>query len=72
MPDPTRTSSPLFPTVASKTSNRCLSCKQDEAPARKGAKYFSDGANGVRVKFWLCNDCAIPLGIPQGYKPLTE
>jgi len=42
-------------------------CHQPEGASRLGNFYEAVSANGMRlVHFWVCNDCAIPLGPDQG------
>jgi hypothetical protein len=42
-------------------------CKQPEGPDRLGNFYDAVSENGMRlVHFWVCNPCAIPLGVGQG------
>ena len=48
----------------------CLSCKKPESPQLQGSTYEGKGHNGMLVKFWLCNPCAIPLG-PSGQGPIN-
>ena len=40
----------------------CLSCKKSESPELMGSTYEGKGKNGMRVKFWLRNPCAVSLG----------
>jgi hypothetical protein len=44
----------------------CLTCKREAAPQVFGAWYDAKGSNGMLLRFWMCNQCAIPLGPPQG------
>jgi hypothetical protein len=44
----------------------CLSCKREASPQLIGAWYNAKGSNGMLVSFWMCNPCAIPLGVSQG------
>lgn len=44
----------------------CLLCKKEEAPDVPGATYAATGENGMILSFWLCDQCAIPLGPGQG------
>lgn len=47
--------------------NRCEMCKRPETPTHMGAFYDALGSNGMRLlHFWVCNECAIPLGPRQG------
>ena len=47
--------------------NVCTMCKEPESPERMGNFYDAVSQNGMRlVHFWVCNPCAIPLGIGQG------
>lgn len=47
--------------------NLCAMCKQPEGPDRLGNFYDAVSENGMRlVHFWVCNPCAIPLGVGQG------
>jgi hypothetical protein len=48
----------------------CLSCKKPESAQLMGSTYQGQGENGMRVKFWLCNPCAVPLG-PSGQGPIN-
>jgi hypothetical protein len=42
-------------------------CKQPEGPERFGNFYDAVSENGMRlIHFWVCNPCAIPLGVGQG------
>lgn len=52
--------------TAEEKGNTCLSCKKAEAPNLPGATFTSSGDNGMIVTFWLCDQCAIPLGPGQG------
>ncbi|MBI3184436.1 MAG: hypothetical protein HYZ28_20060 [Myxococcales bacterium] len=45
---------------------KCIACKRVEGPAVPGATFTSNGANGMVISFWMCNQCAIPLGPSQG------
>jgi hypothetical protein len=44
----------------------CLLCKKEEAPDVPGATYSATGENGMLLSFWMCDQCAIPLGPGQG------
>jgi hypothetical protein len=44
----------------------CLSCKREASPQLFGTWYNAKGDNGMLVAFWMCNPCAIPLGVSQG------
>ena len=47
--------------------NLCAMCKQPESPERMGNFYNATSENGMRlIHFWVCNECANPLGIGQG------
>jgi len=47
--------------------NLCVVCKKpEEKPTRFGADYNVQADSGTQLTFWMCNDCAIPLGPPQG------
>jgi hypothetical protein len=48
----------------------CLSCKKSKSPTLMGSTYEGLGENGMRVRFWVCNPCAIPLG-PGGQGPIN-
>lgn len=53
--------------------NRCVMCKRPEGPMRMGAFYDGLGENGMRlVHFWVCNECALPLGPRQGMEATFE
>jgi len=47
-------------------ANECVVCKQLEGPDRAGATFTSNGDNGMIITFWMCNECAVPLGPGQG------
>lgn len=49
----------------------CLSCKKPEG-AVSGSSYISNGDNGMIVRFWLCDDCAMTLGPSQGPIDMDE
>lgn len=44
----------------------CIGCAGTEAPTRRGAVYELRSDRGETLTAWICNDCAIPLGPPQG------
>lgn len=48
------------------TKEVCLTCKREKSPQLFGAWYDARGANGMLLRFWMCNPCAIPLGPTQG------
>ncbi|WNG33364.1 hypothetical protein F0U60_06745 [Archangium minus] len=50
----------------------CLSCKKPEGGAVSGSSYISNGDNGMIVRFWLCDDCAMTLGPSQGPIDMDE
>lgn len=48
------------------TKEVCLSCKREATPNIFGTWYDAKGGNGMLLRFWMCNKCAIPLGPKQG------
>lgn len=48
----------------------CISCKRREEAELSGAEYAAKGGNGMQVRFWLCNPCAIRLA-PVSQGPMT-
>lgn len=47
--------------------NVCTMCKQPEGPDRLGNFFNAISKSGMRlINFWVCNPCAIPLGVGQG------
>lgn len=63
---------PLKPQVSMGRPGTCVCCKRQESPAVVGATFTSDGTNGLKVKFWLCDDCAGPLGPQQGFTGIPD
>lgn len=47
----------------------CLTCGNEEGPDVPGATFTANGTNGMMLRFWMCNPCAIKLGPDQG--PIT-
>ncbi len=52
--------------MAQPTKEVCLTCKREKTPQLFGAWYDAKGTNGMLLRFWMCNPCAIPLGPTQG------
>ena len=47
--------------------NLCTMCHKAEGSDRYGTFYDAVSESGMRLlHFWVCNDCAIPLGPGQG------
>lgn len=47
--------------------NVCSMCHREETADRLGNFYDAVSENGMRLQhFWICNECAIPLGPGQG------
>lgn len=44
----------------------CISCRKAEGGAVVGSSYLSNGDNGMIVRFWMCDDCAMKYGPSQG------
>lgn len=45
----------------------CTICKRPESADRFGDYFEAVAENGMRlVHFWVCHECAIPLGPGQG------
>ena len=52
--------------MADEISAVCVSCAGVESKDRYGAFFNLRSEGGDALRVWLCNDCAIPLGPPQG------
>ncbi len=53
--------------MAQPQPNACSMCHKPEGAGCFGNYYDAISANGMRLlHFWVCNDCAIPLGPGQG------
>ena len=52
--------------MASNPQAVCISCAGVESAQRVGAFFDLQSPEGEALRVWLCNDCAIPLGPPQG------
>lgn len=50
----------------SQQTHTCISCKKTEGGEVVGSTYVSTGDNGMIVRFWMCDECALPLGPGQG------
>ena len=46
--------------------NACIHCKRPESGDVVGSTFTSNGENGMIVRFWMCDDCALKLGPGQG------
>ncbi len=44
----------------------CIRCNTLQSPERPGAFFDVRSEHGDTMTVWLCNECAIPLGPPQG------
>ncbi|MCP3101857.1 hypothetical protein LZ198_23550 [Myxococcus sp. K15C18031901] len=56
----------------SKQPQTCISCKKPEGGDVVGSIYVSTGDNGMIVRFWMCDECALPLGPGQGPIDMDE
>jgi hypothetical protein len=53
--------------MAESKPNICVMCHRAESSEVLGNFYDAVSGNGMRLQhFWVCNDCAIPLGPDQG------
>jgi|GEM_PF-3897747 len=50
----------------SNPTHTCLSCKKTEGGEVIGSTYTSTGENGMIVRFWMCDACALKMGPDQG------
>ncbi len=50
----------------SPSPHTCISCKRTESGAVAGSTFISNGDNGMIVRFWMCDDCAMKHGPGQG------
>lgn len=46
--------------------NSCIACKRTEGGPVAGVSYVSNGDNGMIVRFWMCDECALKLSPGQG------
>ncbi|QSQ16424.1 hypothetical protein [Myxococcus landrumensis] len=53
-------------------THTCISCKKTEGGEVVGSTYVSTGDNGMIVRFWMCDECALPLGPGQGPIDMDE
>lgn len=44
----------------------CILCAKPKSDQRPGATYELQSDRLEKLTAWICNDCAIPLGPPQG------
>jgi hypothetical protein len=60
------------PSSTAAKKNECLSCKKVEAPGLRGAFFDAKGENGMQLRFWLCEPCAIKHSPSQGKVTLQD
>lgn len=56
----------------SNPTHTCLSCKKAEGGDVIGSTYTSTGENGMIVRFWMCDACALTMGPDQGPIDMDE
>lgn len=45
---------------------QCIACGSPASEQRPGAQYELTSDRLEKLTAWICNECAIPLGPPQG------